>query len=250
MDKNAVRCFVEGYRSDKDFASLVNQTREELPDKGKNRAYRLGTNGMLYFEDADGNLRLCVPKSERPDLIKEIHDSAHKSAHAGWECTLANLRERFYWPSMRADITKYVLTCDPCQKIKHDQGAKKGFLQPLSIPATPFDTITLDFVTGLPDSRGRDIILVVIDKLTKFALFLATNTDITAMETVSLLFQRLVKLFGIPKTIIGDRDPWWTSAVWKALLQLFNTRLALSTSKHPQTDGQTEVMNQHLETML
>jgi hypothetical protein len=139
---------VEGYHSDKDFASLVNRTREELPDKGKNCAYRLGTNGMLYFEDTDGNLWLCVPKSERLD---EIHDSAHESTHAGWECTLANLREQFYWPSMQADVTKYVLTCDPCQKIKHDRGGKKGFLQPLSIPATPFDTITLEFVTGLPD---------------------------------------------------------------------------------------------------
>jgi hypothetical protein len=108
----------------------------------------------------------------------------------------------------------------------------------------------IDFVTGLPDSRGRDTILVVVNKLTKFALFFATNTDITAMETASLLFQQLVKLFGIPKTIIGDCDPKWTSTVWKALSQLFNTHLALSTSKHLQTDGQTEVMNQHLETML
>jgi hypothetical protein len=91
---------------------------------------------------------------------------------------------------------------------------------------------------------------VVVDKLTKFMLFFATNTDITTMETASLSFQRLVKLFGIPKIIIGDHDPRWTSAVWKALSQLFNTCLALSTSKHLQTDGQTEVMNQHLETML
>jgi hypothetical protein len=90
---------------------------------------------------------------------------------------------------MRADVTKYVLTCDPCQKIKHDQGAKSGFLQPLSIPATPFDTIMLDFVTGLPNSQGKDTILVVIDKLTKFALFFATNTDVTATETTSLLLQ-------------------------------------------------------------
>ena len=61
---------------------------------------------------------------------------------------------------------------------------------------------------------------------------------------------KVVKLFGLPRTIVGDRDPRWTSDVWKALAQLFGTRLALSTSKHPQTDGQTEVMNQHMETML
>jgi hypothetical protein len=92
-DKEAVRCFVEGYRLDKDITSLVNRTQEELPNKGKNCAYQLGTNGMLYFKDADSNLQLCILKSERLDLIKEIHDSAHESAHAGWECTLANLCE-------------------------------------------------------------------------------------------------------------------------------------------------------------
>jgi hypothetical protein len=65
----------------------------------------------------------------------------------------------------------------------------------------------------------------------------------------ALIFKCVVKLFGLPKTIIGDRDPHWTSDVWKVLAQLFDTCLALSTSKHPQTDGQTEVMNQQLETM-
>jgi hypothetical protein len=151
---------------------------------------------------------------------------------------------------MRADVNNYVKTCDPCQKTKHSRVKTPGFLQPLAIPTAPFDTISLDFITGLPVASGKDAILVVVDKLTKFATFIATRTDISASETAALLFQRLVKLFGLPRVIIGDRDPRWTSSVWSELAQLFKTRLALSTSRHPQTDGQTEVMNQHLEAML
>ena len=89
-----------------------------------------------------------------------------------------------------------------------------------------------------------------MDKLTKYAHFIATTTEVTAEESAILLFKRVIKFFGMPSKLIGDRDPRWTSDVWKSLALLFGTRLALSTSKHPQTDGQTEVMNQHLETML
>jgi hypothetical protein len=151
---------------------------------------------------------------------------------------------------MRSDVTDYVRTCDPCQKIKHDRGAGSGYLQPLEIPTSPFDHISLDFITGLPLSQGKDAILVVVDKLTKYAHFIATTAEVTAEESAILLFKRVIKFFGMPSRIIGDRDPRWTSSVWNSLAQLFETRLALSTSKHPQTDGQTEVMNQHLETML
>src|SRR5271168_3234350 len=137
-----------------------------------------------------------------------------------------------------------------CGRATHDRGTGKGFLQPLDIPMRPFDTISLDFVTGLPESQRRNAVLVIVDKLTKFAHFIPTTTMVTASDTAALIFKRVVKLFGLPRTIVGDRDPRWTSDVWKALAQLLGTRLALSTSKHPQTDGQTEVMNQHRETML
>jgi len=242
--------FTNGYKGDKEFAPLIARTLEEPQDARKHRAYRMGNKGLLYFEDADHKARLCVPATERLNLIKEVHDSAHESAHAGWERTLAALRDRFYWPRMRSDVTDYVRTCDPCQKIKHDRGSGTGFLHPLEIPTYPFDHLSLDFITGLPSSNDKDAILVVVDKFTKYAHFIATTADVTAEESASLLFKCVIKFFGMPSRIIGDRDPRWTSAVWSSLALLFGTRLALSTSKHPQMDGQTEVMNQHLETML
>ena len=91
---------------------------------------------------------------------------------------------------------------------------------------------------------------MLVNKLTKFALFIPTTTSISASDTAALLFKHRVKVFGLPSIIIGDRDPHWTSTMWKCLASLFNSHLALSTSKHSQTDGQTEVFNQHLETML
>jgi hypothetical protein len=147
---------------------------------------------------------------------------------------------------------KYLRKCTTKPMKAHNRGAGIGFLQPLEIPATPFEDISLDLITGLPNSFDKDAILVVVDKLTKYAHFIATctTTEVTALEVASLLFKRIIKHFGLPTRLIGDRDPRWTSTVWKALAQMFGTQLALLTSKHPQTDGQTKVMNQHLKTML
>ena len=99
---------------------------------------------------------------------------------------------------MRMDVTDYVRTCNPCQKIKHDCRAGTGYLQPLEIPVNPFDYISLDFVTGLPPSQGRDTILVMVDKLTKYAQFIMTTAEVTAEESTTLLFKRVVKYFGMP----------------------------------------------------
>jgi transposase InsO family protein len=108
----------------------------------------------------------------------------------------------------------------------------------------------MDFITGLPESHGKTAILVVVDKLTKFATFIPTTSDVTAETTARLLFQRVFKSFGLPLEIVSDRDPRFTSNFWKALAKYYKTRLAMSTARHPQTDGQTEILNQTLETML
>ena len=120
VNKEMINRFVKGYNYDKDFAALMRHAKEEPYDDRKFCAYRISDNGLLYFEDADHQLRLCVPLLERPNLVKEVHDTAHESAHAGWERTLAALRSRFYWPRMCNDVTEYMHTCDLCQKVKHD----------------------------------------------------------------------------------------------------------------------------------
>jgi hypothetical protein len=250
LEDDIIKWFMKGYQEGENFKALVSCSQSEGFDKQKYCAYKMGTNGLLYFEDADLRIRLCILNSEWQEVLKEVHDKAHEGTHAGWERTLATLRDHFYWPRMRLDVIEYIQTCDPCQKIKHSRGAGIRFLQPLEIPATPFEDISHDLITGLPKSLDKDAILVVIDKLTKYTHFIAMATEVTALKVASLLFKRIAKHFGLPTHLIGDCDPRWTSTIWKVLAQMFGTQLALSTSKHPQMDGQTEVMNQHLKTML
>ena len=98
-----------------------------------------------------------------------------------------------------------------------------GYLQPLVIPGKPFDTISLDFITRLPLLNGKDAILVLVDKLTKFTHFIATTSNINAEDTAVLIFKRVVKVFRLPEVIVRDRDPRWISSIWKNLAVTLNS---------------------------
>ena len=123
-------------------------------------------------------------------------------------------------------------------------------LQPLPIPTNPFDTITMDFITELPLSNGYDAILVVVDKLTKYGLFIPSHGSDTAKDTAQLLFHHVIAHYGIPVQIISDRDRLWTGTFWREVCQCLQIKYLLSTAYHPQTDGQTENLNQTLEIAL
>ncbi|CAI7878198.1 unnamed protein product [Closterium sp. NIES-54] len=126
-----------------------------------------------------------------------------------------------------------------------------GLLQPLPVPEQPWQVVSLDFITGLPStSRGHDSILVVIDKFSKMGHFIPTNATATAEATARLFFDRIITIHGIPATLISDRDPKFTSKFWKELMGLLGTKLAMSSAYHPQTDGQTERLNQVVEQLL
>jgi transposase InsO family protein len=123
-------------------------------------------------------------------------------------------------------------------------------LQPLPVPVRAWTTVSLDFVEGLPKSEGYDVILVVIDKFTKYAYFLALAHPFTALQVAKLYFNQVYRLHGLPQAIISDRDKIFTSALWQDLFKLSDTQLLMSSSYHPQTDGQTERLNQCLEAFL
>ncbi|CAI7907501.1 unnamed protein product [Closterium sp. NIES-54] len=149
---------------------------------------------------------------------------------------------------MAADVQQFVTSCDTCQQMKSSKQKKTGLLQPLPVPEQPWQVVSLDFITGLPStSRGHDSILVVIDKFSKMGHFIPTNATATAEATARLLFDRIIT---IPATLISDRDPKFTSKFWKELMGLLGTKLAMSSAYHPQTDGQTERLNQVVEQLL
>ena len=120
-------------------------------------------------------------------------------------------------------------------------------LQPLSIPTTPWTDVSLDFVEGLPKSMGFEVILVVVDRLTKYVQFVPVSHPYSAAKIAFLYMQHIFKLHGMPSSIVSDRDANFTSLFWSELFRLQGTVLAMSTTYHPQTDGQTEIVNKSLE---
>ncbi|GJP83868.1 hypothetical protein CLOP_g13969 [Closterium sp. NIES-67] len=157
----------------------------------------------------------------------------------------------YYWPNMADDVRKYVSSCTICQIMKSSHQRAAGLLQPLDPPERPWQHVTMDYVTGLPaDPSGNDAILVVVDRLTKMAHFIACQQTITAEQTAQLFIANVIRLHGLPSAIISDRDPKFTSNFWRHLWDQFGTKLQFSSAYHPQTDGQTERVNQTMEQLI
>jgi hypothetical protein len=125
-----------------------------------------------------------------------------------------------------------------------------GLLQPLPIPDQKWESISMDFIIGLPRVQGKDCIYVVVDRLTKFAHFFAIPSDYSAAQVAELFFREIFRLHGLPKTIVSDRDNRFMGGFWQELFRLVGTELTPSTSYHPQTDGETEIVNKWVEGYL
>jgi hypothetical protein len=143
-----------------------------------------------------------------------------------------------------------VVECDVCQCNKGKIVKSPGTLQPLPIPPTIWRDISMDFIAGLPKSRNKSVIMVVVDHLSKYAHFCALQHPFTTSIVAQIFMDWVFKLHGMPHSIVFYRDPTFTSNFWQELFKLQGTQLHLSTTYHPQNDGQTEVVNKCLETYL
>lgn len=123
-----------------------------------------------------------------------------------------------------------------------------GLLQPLEVPTAAWQVISMDFVEGLPTSGHANSILVVVDCFTKYGHFIPLHHPFTAAGVAKIFMNNVYKLHGLPQAIVTDRDRIFTSAWWKELFRLADVSLCMSTSYHPQSDGQTESLNQTMET--
>ena len=218
--------------------------------------YRLCALGKAWekYHIHDGFLfranKLCVPESSvRLLLLQESH-AGGLMGHFGREKTLLMLADHFYWPKMRRDVDRYVKRCITCNKSK-SKLKPHGLYTPLPAPTTPWEDISMDFLLGLPRTkRGHDSIFVVVDRFSKMSHFIACHKSDDASHIANLFFREIVRLHGVPKTIVSDRDVKFMSYFWKTLWRKLGTKLLFSTTCHPQTDGQTEVVNRTLSQLL
>lgn len=205
--------------------------------------------------EQDGRLlyrqRLYVPDYDplRLDIIISHHDNP-AAGHQGRAKTLELISRQYYWPSMRKDIDRYVSNCHTCQRSRSTRTTSFGILKPLPIPVRPWEDISMDFITGLPWSDGFDSVWIVVDRLSKMRHFIPCQNTCTAQDLADLFTRQVLRLHGLPKTIISDRGPQFISAFWTKLCSRLKIDRRLSTAFHPQTDGQTERLNAVLEQYL
>lgn len=182
-------------------------------------------------------------------LISAVHDTA-LGGHSGISVTYSRLKHLFAWHGMKTAVQNYVSSCDVCQQAKPDRSKLPGLLQPLPVPDSAWSVISMDFIEGLPTSSGYNCILVVVNLFSKYSHFLPLKHPFTAPMVAQVFLSHVYKLYGLPTAIVSDRDKIFTSIFWHELFKLAGVELRMSTAYHPQFDGQTERMNQCLETFL
>lgn len=208
------------------------------------------------FSVEDGGLllkdgRVYVPEDGRLKLriLEECHDR-QTAGHLGQEKTLEKVGRDYFWPTMRAFVNEYVRTCDTCARNKTPRHRRHGQLQPLRIPDGPWQSVSIDYIVQLPPSQGSDAIVVAVDRLTKMAHFVATTSDVTAEQTADLYLRNVFRQHGLPSDIVSDRGTQFVSKFTRRLLELLEVKGNRSTAYHPESDGQTERVNQTLEQYL
>ena len=182
-------------------------------------------------------------------LMQEYH-ATPMGGHMGVAKTTARLSENFMWPGLRSDVATFVANCTECQFTKYETKRTAGLLCPLPVPFRPWEDLSLDFITGLPSYQGKTVLLVVVDRFSKGIHLGILPTAHTAHMVASLFIDIVVKLHGQPRSLVSDRDPLFMSTFWQELFKLSGTRLRMSSAYHPQSDGQTEVMNRVIEQYL
>ena len=203
--------------------------------------------GILLFDN-----RYVLPSDQALKLrvLKANHNS-RVAGHFGQYKTLERLRQNFC-PRIEEETRDFALSCDVCQRDKASRRRRYGLLQPLEVPHRPWKLIAMDLITGLPESGGYTQIWVAVDRLSKMAYFIpmVTGAESPAKDLAMTFAREIWGLHSFPADIVSDRGSVFISSFWKELMEHLGVELNMSTAFHPQTDGQTERVNQILETYL
>ena len=202
--------------------------------------------GLLLY---DGRLVVPDVNNLRTALIREAHDQI-STAHPGRDKTYRLLRPRYYWRGMLPDVERFVRNCHPCRRADVPRDKTPGFLHPLPIPDRPWQHLSMDFKEMPKDKHGFDSVFVVIDRLSKEPITTPCHKTATAEDMARMFITNVYRHKGAPETIVSDRGPQFISKFWKEFCRILGIQLKLSTAYHPQTDGQTEIMNQYMDQRL
>src|ERR1700720_3638226 len=190
-----------------------------------------------------------VPEEVREEVLKFEHDLPG-AGHPGPRKLRAALLKSYWWVDMVKDADRYAQGCETCQRTKPDHTKRAAPLHPHSIPDGPWSVISWDIVGPLPLSRGHNAILVIVDKFTKRTIIEGIGMDLTGLGAARILRDRVFRNHGIPHKIVSDRGPQFVSRFMKEFYSMIGVKANPSTAFHPQTDGQTERVNQEIEVYL
>ncbi|CAN6308396.1 unnamed protein product [Urochloa humidicola] len=232
----------EEFRQEATTLDDIITKRREIEDGTAGAAWTL-VDGFVMYRG-----RIFMPETSR--LWPLVLETAHGAGHEGVQKTLHRLRSSFYNPHANRLVRDYVKSCTTCQRNKSEHLHPAGLLQPLDVPSTVWADIAMDFVEGFPRVGGKSVVLTVVDRFSKYAHFIALGHPYTAMSVARAFFDQIVRLHGLPCSIVSDRDPVFTSTFWTELFTLAGVKLRLSSAFRPQTDGQSEVTNRILGVYL
>jgi transposase InsO family protein len=184
----------------------------------------------------------------RTRILTFLHSSSI-GGHSGIKATHQRVQRIFHWPNLKKSVEQFVAECAICQRAKSKHCHYPVLLSPLPIHDIAWSFISMDFVEGLPKSRG-DVILVIVDKLIKYAHFLVLAHPFTTQTVAPLFMDNIIKLHGPPVTIVTDRDRIFTSKLWQDIFKSMKISLQYNSAYHPQADGQTKRVNQCLKNYL
>ncbi|MBW0567112.1 hypothetical protein O181_106827 [Austropuccinia psidii MF-1] len=172
--------------------------------------------------------------------------------HISEDRTMKWVASTAWWPKWEQEFSEYINTCERCQKANRKHGKKYGLLQHIEEPKHPWETINMDWVTGLvPGGKENyNACLIIVDRFSKSMRCLPCHKEDTEMDTALLFWNNIISTCGVPKIIISDRDPKFTSEFLTNLYDILGTKLAFSTAYHPQTDGLAQRMSQTMEDIL
>ncbi|MBW0552769.1 hypothetical protein O181_092484 [Austropuccinia psidii MF-1] len=198
---------------------------------------------ILYHETKDTGVLALTDRALINTILHVCHDSV-AAGHLSEDRTLERVKNCSWWPNWKKDVAEYCQTYESCKKFNRVTGKKFGMMIQIQEPKDPWEIVHMGWVTALPPGgdRSYNAFLVLVDKYRKTLMFLPCHKDDTARDTAIRIWNKVISHTGLFQNIISDRDPKFTSALWKNLHNFFGTKLSLSTDYHLQTDCLAERM--------